>query len=204
MILLVAVTCLAVKTAEAQRVYKDGNAIILDLSVAAGMPAGAVTTISKTAACPSDNPTLSAIWSPYNVESETVKGSLNKTVYYQLEVAPNDIGSLENWATAVTACRDAAINGHNEGWRLPTLRESVYILLFRPAINTFANTGIYADQYWTLTEESYRTAWTIYMHDENRIGGVISQAVTSVYLKASTAGGSRGQRVRCVRELTGR
>ena len=162
LILLAAVACVAaVTTARAQKVYKDGNAIVLDLSVAAGMPAGAVTTKHKVfpLSAPLDN---NLVWSVDNLESADSKGLLNQTVYHKLEVAPSNVQTAAMyWPAAVKACKEANING-NTGWRLPTQRELIYIWIFREAIE-----GVGGDPfgdnsgYWSVTEESGTFAWSV-------------------------------------------
>jgi len=163
LILLAAVACVAaVTTARAQKVYKDGNAIVLDLSVAAGMPAGAVTTKHKVfpSSAPLDNGLI--WWSNVNLESADIKGSLNQTVYHKLEVASSnrDGGAAMYWPAAVNACMEADINGKT-GWRLPTQRELIYIWIFREAIEGVGGDQFGGNGYWSVTEESETSAWSV-------------------------------------------
>ena len=161
LILLAAVASLTVMTVRAQEVYKDGSAIVLDLSVAAGMPSGVVTTTKKYVG-----------FTPYaNVlgTDNDHNGAINATVYHKLEVAPADIntaggttgGTMQmTWVTAFYACKNATING-TTGWRLPTQRELMNIWIFRDAIVALGGTTFTAFNYWSATENIASDAWYV-------------------------------------------
>lgn len=75
----------------AQKVYKDGNKVILDLSVASGMPAEVVTNQPKYTAFTPKADALGA--------NNGHDGSINATVFQKLEVAPKDMnkaGAMDN------------------------------------------------------------------------------------------------------------
>jgi hypothetical protein len=202
---------------QAQRVYieTDGQGnkkrVILDLTEAAGMPAGAITSDSKTVmfnnliaqhGAPSATDKL---WHSDNQESSTVKGEINATVFEKLEVAPKDMnkageiggtGTMTmNWVEAFNGCIDSDYD--NGGWRLPTQRELQMMCIFKGALDTAfsklspSGTGIAllsssSAYYWGATE--YNTALAYYV------------TFGSGYTEATTKPTS--YRVRCVRELT--
>lgn len=177
----------------AQEVYKDTDGrYILDLTVEKGMPAGAVTNVSKTSQW-----TGTPANSGSTLANNTITGSINATVYQKLEVAPKDIdadgviggtgAALMDWATAFTNCRNASYNG-TTGWRLPTQRELLLIHVFRPALvglgaSGFAHTDF---SYWSGTEWDKATGLRVSV-----------QFGYSGYQHAKT----RTNRVRCVREV---
>ena len=200
LILLAAVACFAaVTTAQAQKVYKDAqNRVVLDMTIEAGMPAGAQTSTPKT-------------WTgtPSNVAhlaNNGAQATINATVYHKLEVAPHDINTATqivpsggtrtmNWAVAFSACRNSTHGGG--GWRLPTQREMQMLFIFRPALeDTFADPSINGTNfeianYWTATEEdgTDRAWYTTFERIRNNVP-------SSNYSK-----GNPGYYVRCVREM---
>ena len=183
LILLAAVACVAaVTTARAQRVYKDGDAIVLDLSVEAGMPAELVTYQPKQ--FPSTNPSDTYIWTDDNVQGNSTKSTLNQTVYHKLEIAPNNSGEM-SWANAVGWCRAYKVNGRT-GWRLPTIRELMYIWIVREAVTGLGGEPFYQYGNWATTEFSATIA---YAKDHQKPG---STAATKTYNRWAA---------RCVREL---
>ena len=127
---------------QAQRAYKEGTKIIFDLTVAAGMPAGAVTNVKKYTG--TFTPRQDEL-GPNNDESS----SINATVYHKLEIAPRDVNTLGNldntgtltmpWVDAFNTCKSLTYDGG--GWRLPTQRELMLMFMFLPAFNTFLNDG---------------------------------------------------------------
>ena len=186
LILLAAVACLAaVTTARAQKVYTEGTSIVLDLSVAAGMPAGVVTTTHKVFPVPDPDIGNIQVWSKDNLES----GLLNQTVYHKLEIAKSDLDAAAvHWRAAVIDCREKTIQGKT-GWRLPTQRELLYMLIFKTAIvgegaDAFANNT----NYWSVTEHNGTAAYILGLGE-------------SGYLAADGIKGSMTWRARCVREM---
>jgi hypothetical protein len=116
---------------QAQKVYIDedvqGNKrVILDMTAAAGMPAGSTTNESKTAlyvdATPTDNDTI---------VNNTQRGAINATVFQKLEIAPTNLGSM-GWIAAFNGCKDPSYNGG--GWRLATQRELTMMWIFNDAL----------------------------------------------------------------------
>lgn len=175
----------------AQKVYKDGNKVILDLSVASGMPAGVVTDQSKYMGFTPSGNALGA--------NNGISGSINATVFQKLEVAPNDLnaaGAISstgtmtmNWVTAFNGCKGLNYNGGG-GWRLPTQRELQLIYIFKPAIEQiFAeasiSTAFFDAYYWSSTEQNASNSWAVRLSDGYALNNP----------KANTS------RVRCVREL---
>lgn len=169
----------AVAPGYAQKVYKEGGAVILDFGPGSGFPQEAVETVKgkKTAAGTPSNST-----GPMTDNSES--GTINATVYRKLEIAPADESSPIAWAAAYTLCQTS----RGAGWRLPTQRELQAIYIFMPAIESLlggsgnfrANT-----EYWSATEdENSSSAWD--WHTEN--------GIASLYKSSSGY-------VRCVREL---
>ena len=175
----------------AQKVYKDGTKIILDMTVMAGMPIGAVTSTAKYDATymGSNTPVNSGSTMADNVHNQAI----NAMVYQKLEVAPQDLGTsglasgtmTMNWATAFTACK--GLNHNGTGWRLPTQRELMMIWIFKDAINALntSGTSFSTRHFWASTEISANIAWM----------AAIESGLTSSYTKSQLA------YVRCVREL---
>jgi hypothetical protein len=125
---------------QAQKVCIENNKVILDMTVAAGMPAGAITNVSKI------NST----------------GSLadNLQVFQKLEIAPSDLGSM-NWTDAMAGCKNKGA-----GWRLPTLRELLLIYIFKDALDTaFSGLSPKGDAlsytYWSATEGNVSNAGNV-------------------------------------------
>ena len=179
----------------AQKVYKDGlGRVILDSSQTGegiGLPAGAVTSTSKTA--------VYALYTPdnflwlINATDNLSTGTINATVYEKLEIAPQDLGTsglgtgtmTMNWSAAFTACK--GLNHNGTGWRLPTQRELLLIWIFKSVIDSFPGmTAFAANSYWSATEQSATHAYPV-----NFLNGNMYQSP-----KTSPA------RVRCVREIT--
>ena len=182
----------------AQEVYKEANAsalggyrVILDLTVKAGMPAGAVTSTKKyTGTSTASN----SDWL-INAPDNSVNGSINARVYEKLEIAPGDLNNnatfgastAMDWANAYNRCKNSTCDGG--GWRLPTQRELMMMWVFRPALNSvFSEIGgfaFYSDSYWSAAEVYARSAWFVNFSN----GYTYNHSKTLTY------------RVRCVREL---
>jgi hypothetical protein len=94
---------------QAQKVCIENNKVILDLTEAAGMPAGAMTYVSKI--------------------NSTGSAADNNQVFEKLEIAPSDLGEMD-WANAIANCKAVG-----PGWRLPTQRELMLICIFRDVLN---------------------------------------------------------------------
>jgi hypothetical protein len=174
----------------AQRVYKSGTKVILDLSVEAGMPDGAVTNAPKT-----------WVGNPQNnggpLSGNAHDGDINATVFRMLEIAPHDINTGDEigpgtgsmpWDSGFTDCENATYDGG--GWRLPTQRELMLMYIFKPALNGIFSginaTSITAGNYWSITE---------------------LDAPDSFYVNFSTGETNSGPKIssmlaRCVREVT--
>lgn len=138
-----------------QKVYKEGSAFVLNLSEAAGMPAGAQTSVHK----------YTGNYTASNTEylvNQNLSDSENKQVYYKLQVSEDmlyggDATSMD-WAIAYEICKTKLDND----WRLPTQRELQLIYIFR---NTFMNKlgmkefGL--QSYWSITENTSSKAWIV-------------------------------------------
>lgn len=187
---------------KAQKVYKDAsNRVILDLTVAAGMPSGAVTNTSKTSIYAPFNPSASSTLIPNNDHM----GTINAEVFQKLEVAPYDMNDagvigttgtfMMDWITAFNGCKNSSYNGGR--WRLPTQRELMLIWIFRPALNSiFTNAAVNGTAftanniYLSSTQGSdSRRVWRVFFSDGE--GGHTYQ-VTNTDL---------WNHVRCVREV---
>jgi hypothetical protein len=201
---------------QAQRVYieKDvqgqNKRVILDLREAAGMPAGAVTNVSKTGmfnnliaqyGAPS---ATNVLWRSENREgdSDETRGEINATVFQKLEVAPKDmnregvIGGTApmdmNWVVAFNGCIESTYDGGR--WRLPTQRELMVMCIFKGALDTAfsklspSGTGIALSSafYRSATEVNASVAWTVSFG---------SGYTDNANLKETS------YRVRCVREV---
>jgi hypothetical protein len=173
----------------AQKVYNDGGKVILDLTVAAGMPAGVVTSTPKYEGF---TPSASALGT-----DNGHNGSINATVYQKLEVAPHDltgdgtIGSASgtfSWANAFNYCKNVPLDGG--GWRLPTQRELQLMYIFKPALESiFTGVGgtalLSTAVYWSATEANDSYSWYV------------------IFTNGATNNGSKtaNNSVRCVREV---
>jgi hypothetical protein len=175
---------------QAQKVYKDGTKVILDLTVAAGMPASAVTTDSKTAQYAGANPVNAVIHITNNLEREII----NATVFQKLEIALSDLknGSTEtfNWATAFTTCRSLSHNGSSD-WRLPTQRELMLIWIFRPALESVLGSITGGSNF---TNDSYYWGAT-----ESGASNASNMIISSGYIYHISK--ENLYRARCVREV---
>ena len=182
----------------AQKVYKDGTKIILDMTVAAGMPADAVTDVKKyvgVTTAPASGTLLLGTGDVTNLPS----GSINATVYEKLEIAPLDVnhattdptvlgaGTVMIWQNAFNRCKGLVYGDGVAGdWRLPTHRELMMMWIFRTKINDMATSSfVTADLYWSSTETGSDTAW----------GVSFGNGPMSLNLFKTS-----GSRVRCVRE----
>ncbi|NDV56929.1 DUF1566 domain-containing protein [Bacteroides sp. 519] len=174
----------------AQKVYKDAsNRVILELTVSAGMPAGAITNAAKYESFTPSATKLGA--------DNSENGSINATVFQKLEVAPNDINTAKeigiggtltmNWVTAFNACKNSDHDGG--GWRLPTQRELMLMYIFRPALEDLTGVAFAAAYYWSATENAAANSWYV------RFDGTYSGY--TYYGAKSTA----TYRARCVREI---
>lgn len=146
----------------AQKVYEDGGNVILDLTVGAGMPAGAVTSVPKYI---SFTPSATKLG-----ENNDQGGSINATVFRKLEVAIHDLtgngtigsaGGTFRWADAFNYCRSIGT-----GWRMPTQRELMLMYIFSPALdyiftNTVGGTAFDSAYYWSATENITTYSWNV-------------------------------------------
>ena len=174
--------------AMAQQVSKDGVKIILDLTETMGMPADAITAVSKTAVFSSVTPDPNNTSHPDN---ET-DGPINATVYEKLEIAPGDLETNGNmsgswiymtWEDAFNGCKNSTFDGGR--WRLPTQRELMLMWIFRGPIDTLSgSTSFSSFYYWSSTENYGTYAWIVYFG----IGDTFLAGKTNTSL------------VRCVRE----
>jgi hypothetical protein len=172
----------------AQEVYKDAsNRVILDLTAAAGMPAGAITNTPKTwTGSPSNNS------GPLTDNGHD--GDINAMVFQKLETAPSDLGTM-NWAAAFDGCRTLSYNGG--GWRLPTQRELYLIWIFREALESiFENdlspkgSAFLFANYWCATEANHSFAWEMSFYN-------IDTPISSDDIQKTNQ-----IQARCVREVT--
>lgn len=161
----------------AQKVYKEGNRVILDLTVKAGMPVGAITSAAK-------------VWtgSPSNtagpMDNNTESGTINETVYHKLEIAQSDYSTGTDWVTAFNGCKGWTHNG-STGWRLPTQRELMLMYIFKPALDNLIGTAIASSRFWSSTESTDANSWYV----------IFTNGLTNNIDKGSS------YRVRCVREV---
>jgi hypothetical protein len=184
---------------QAQKVSVKSGKVILDLTVAAGMPAGAITSVPKN---------WNGRGTPHNSGSVLTgnldAGDINERVFQKLEVAPKDMnkageiggpeaaGMLMTWVEAFTGCNGATYD--NGGWRLPTQRELQLIWIFNDVLNTKVSpilsnyTALSSAYYWSATERNTMAAWNM-----NFGTGVMGTNEKTV---------STRDHVRCVREVT--
>ncbi len=150
----------------AQKVYMENGKAVLDLTVDAGMPAGAVTNIKRTWTGTASSSAVLA--------NNAIDEYINETVYQKLEVAPHDMNSAGSidatgtmgmiWANAFEGCRSASYNG--TGWRLPTQRELILIYIFKQGlediiINDLNGTPFSTIMYWSATETAETASWYV-------------------------------------------
>ena len=146
----------------AQEVYMESGQIILDMTVAAGMPAGAITNISKTEVYNSYDAINYNSWL-INSADNSHSGYLGATVYEKLEIAPQDMagddfsptlsatGTAIRWVSAFNRCKGLT-HGGNTDWRLPTQRELQMIWIFKDAFENLGLTFSSTTEYWSVTE----------------------------------------------------
>ncbi|NDV84936.1 DUF1566 domain-containing protein [Bacteroides sp. 51] len=182
----------------AQKVYKsDGTKYILDLTVAAGMPAKSVTNTSKTAAYASFLPSVTEFGMVAGAKNDE-NHPINATVFQKLEVAPNDMdasydmdgtGTTLAWVAAFNGCRNSTYKGGN--WRLPTQRELMLMYIFYPALKSLGIGGFKSNNYWSATEGTAGYSWYVSFYNNDYENGLtnIVEKTTQYY-------------VRCVREVT--
>jgi hypothetical protein len=189
----------------AQRVCIEDGKVILDLTEATGMPAGAITDVSKTVmfndlitqyGAPSST---SVLW---RSENQTDR-DINATVFQKLEVAPEDMdrkgvmrgqkGILQmDWPTAFNGCINSKYDGG--GWRLPTQRELQMMWIFNDALKeAFAHPNVngsnfLSDNYRSATETNDKFAWNVNFGE----GGYTNSGIHKMIVLP----------VRCVREVT--
>lgn len=186
----------------AQKAYKladtrsDGSTrVVLDMSVVAGMPEGAVTTTKKTWPLDTETPANSGSYLTGNREGEVI----NATVYHKLEIAPADLNSSgeievggmsapKDWATAFTKCKESTYDSGNGSWRLPTMRELQMIWIFKTPLENLGVGDFGSSSYWVATEYNATGAWSVSVSNGGTYYG-------SFITKTTT------YRVRCVREL---
>lgn len=144
------VCCLGVENSYAQKMYKQGEMIVLDCGPGSGFPQGAVEMQKGkkiAVGTPSDNGGPMA----NNKENQ----SINATVYHKLEVAKEDTPTM-TWANAYLYCKQ-----QGEGWRLPTQRELQLIYIFKGAVGDLGGTALPSNYYWAGTESSYADNWIL-------------------------------------------
>jgi hypothetical protein len=204
-VMILFVGLLASAGLQAQKVYKDAsNRVILDLTE--GMPAGAITAVSKTTQYDNLTPTNSGGTLPNNLHNSPNNDPvINTAVFQKLEIAPHDVNGVvdergtiginstytTNWATAFKACIKSTHDSGN--WRLPTQRELMLIWIFKPALeDIFSDEDINGSAfdtsyYWSATEyPGGANSWSVNFSN----GAMYNNPKENLY------------RVRCVREVT--
>jgi hypothetical protein len=179
-----------------QEVYKNASdQVILDLTVAAGMPADAVTDVSKTEIYRDFVPSATVLGT-----DNGRNGSINERVFQKLEVAKHDLNG--NGTTGTTGTRTFTwVNAFNyckaigEGWRLPTYRELLLICIFRSAWKSIfdsvngsdftSNSLVY---YWSATEFDASSSYAFCFYETGE-----------AWYEGKSLSSSR--RARCVREV---
>lgn len=201
--MLLAIGLIAPAGAYAQKVYKDGTRIILDLTVEAGMPVGSVTSVSKTDVYENVTGSSSQLSHADNKSS----GQLNKQVFQKLEIAPRDLSSSTAitgtakalpWLTVFKGCKN--LNHNGTGWRLPTQQELLMIYVFREAIKGLGGgsfNGSHADDqsYWSATEAGPSNGTYVNFYD-----GIDGRVSHDGYTYAAPK--THYHWARCVREVT--
>ena len=184
----------------AQMVYKDSNnRVILDIT---NMAAGMRTNVKKYTAGPYNTTTVTN--GAYIGGNSTISITENMVAYEKLEIAPRDMhgsglgpGTTQNWQTSFLACKNLAYDGG--GWRLPTQREWMLMIVFAPALDqifiSMGNSGSTALPFIITTAHGFWTA--------TETGGdqVISADPVTGMVASGTKNSSLG-RARCVREVT--
>jgi hypothetical protein len=165
---------------QAQKVCIENGKVILDLTEAAGMPAGAITNVSKTALYADATPSNTA--GP--LTNNTTTGTINEKVFQKLEIAPSDLGEM-NWADAMAGCKNKG-----QGWRLPAQRELLLMWIFIEALvealpEVDGGATLSPVLYWGATESDVSAAWSMNF----------DTGVTLLSLKKNEC------LVRCVREV---
>lgn len=171
---------LGTQEAGAQKVYKDNNAIILDCGPDSGFPQGAVKLESGKKTI---NPSQSN-----NDNNEN--GSINKTVYWKLQIANQDETNTMTWQNAYNACTGKNNTNGETGWRLPTQRELMLIWIFRAALESFTDTftTFAKGDYWSATGGASGYCYTQFDNGEDGYS-------------PNTGNATNLKNVRCVREI---
>jgi hypothetical protein len=190
---------------QAQKMYIENGKVILDMTVAAGMPEGSTTNVSKTAlyadAVPSETDTI---------ENNTQGAAINATVFQKLEIAPDNLGTM-NWMDAMAGCKNKGT-----GWRLPTQRELMMMWIFREALDealpivggTVLLPSTSKELYYRSATEHFdpiaypddgmiNSVWSMYFISTSVYG--ITQGLSSPRSKSTT---NTTEAARCVREVT--
>lgn len=141
----------------AQKVYKLGEMVILDMTVEAGMPAGAVTDVSKTQKYNAD----SVIPNDYelteiNGVKNDVNHPLNAKVYQKLGISKLNSGA-KSWVEAFNYCKGIDEDGT---WRLPTQRELMMMYIFKSALVELLDNSFFNSSYWSTTELDNTNTWS--------------------------------------------
>jgi hypothetical protein len=177
---------------QAQEVYIENGKVILDLTEAAGMPAGAITDIPKSWV---GEPAVTSINDINNTSliNNRHSESINATVFQKLEIAPSDLKPM-TWVNAFNACKSKG-----EGWRLPTQRELLLICIFKKVLENDVlkgvaggtafngNGSVHEFYYWCATESNGWNAWIVDFKDDISTAGHKAQGSYAA---------------RCVREIT--
>lgn len=128
-------------TLSAQQLYEEDGMIILNLTTTSGMPAGAITNLTKG-----------------TTEADLSTVEANTRVFNKLEIAPKDL-DYKNWEDSFGACSSHKVDDR-AGWRMPTQRELQLISIFKDGIEDI--TGIRANYAcWSATKANDKNAFEV-------------------------------------------
>jgi hypothetical protein len=160
--------------ARAQKMYMDGEMLILDCGSDSGFPQNIVEKQTGQKA---------TIQNDINL----IHGSQNKTVYQKLEIETSN-NSKVTWTAAYNACAGKNKDGVTV-WRLPTQREMHLISIFGTSIKELTKNELAIC--WALTEQPNEGGWYV------RPDGFSAAASKAV----SVTEDNRDIYYRCVREI---
>lgn len=178
-----------------QHVYKESNKIIMELTVASGMPKAVITTDTKIKNFTSDNTSSDA--------DNFYESEINQTLYHKFEIAKtNENLTKYTWKDAYDKCRSKS--GGN--WRLPTAREMLAIAFFSEAITALGG-SFSINYYWTQTEKMIGAGGNVehigyVVHFGSYYAGAGNHRLHALLTTIQKTTGAYTPKTRCIREIT--
>ncbi|MCY6333120.1 hypothetical protein OXV64_20520 [Bacteroides fragilis] len=153
-VLLGILACLIVTDGYAQKVFVGyGGQVVIDASAIRH------TTTNKPQTTRATNTTRG-----WNDASDIASVENNRWVFHLFEVSKTELKATD-WLTAVNGC--VALQEKGSGWRLPTYKELILMLVLYPELRQFGiNWNITsATIYWSATEASDTESFALYFNN---------------------------------------